>query len=162
MPSLNDEERRGIVETVHALHPEMTCVDLGYDGRQFATNGGEVLECLDGPALLRAIGKLLTSKVLPQTPVPGLSRMLNFLIKILLCGFCKPTVAQKARAFAEGRQFAPLRVRRYFSAGMTATGLPARSVISILGIADCFPGGIKSDMFSFSLSPWSSMPVPLF
>jgi hypothetical protein len=36
---LRDEERRGILETAHAITPETKCAIFGYDGREVAVNG---------------------------------------------------------------------------------------------------------------------------
>jgi hypothetical protein len=62
--SLKDEERRGILETAHALQPESKCVVLDFGASEVATEGVDLIRGLAGPStLLRAIGKMLTQKV---------------------------------------------------------------------------------------------------
>jgi DNA-binding response OmpR family regulator len=61
--SLHDDERRGILETAHAITQDVKCVILHYDGLAVPMENAEVVEGLEGPnTLLRAIGKLLTHK----------------------------------------------------------------------------------------------------
>jgi DNA-binding response OmpR family regulator len=66
--SLNDEELRGMSETACAVKPETKCAVLGFDGRDIALDGVEVLERLGGPpALLKAIGRILRDEASSQT-----------------------------------------------------------------------------------------------
>jgi hypothetical protein len=59
--SLHDDERRGVLETAHAITEDVKCVILHYDRLPVPVEDCEVVERLEGPtALLRAIGKLLT------------------------------------------------------------------------------------------------------
>jgi DNA-binding NtrC family response regulator len=66
--SLSDEERRVILGTAHAIRPDAKCVTFGYDGREVAVHGTEVVEKLEGPStLIRAIGRILESDTPSQT-----------------------------------------------------------------------------------------------
>jgi DNA-binding NtrC family response regulator len=66
--SLKDEERSGILETAHALQPEIKCAVLDLEEREVKLHGVDLIQGLEGPtALLSAIGKLLTQKVTTQT-----------------------------------------------------------------------------------------------
>lgn len=61
--TLNEEERRGILETAHALQPEVKCASLGFDGGELMLDGVDMHQQLDGPpGLLLAIGRMLTRK----------------------------------------------------------------------------------------------------
>jgi hypothetical protein len=61
--SLHDDERRGILETAHAITQDVKCIILQYDGLAVPVEDAEVVEGLEGPTtLLRAIGKLLAHK----------------------------------------------------------------------------------------------------
>jgi hypothetical protein len=65
--SLKDEERRGIVETAHALHPEIKCAVIDFEGREAPIEGADLIEGLVGPsALLNTIGRILTQKASAQ------------------------------------------------------------------------------------------------
>ena len=67
--SLNEDERRGILETAYALQPDIRCASLTYDGRELEMDGARARQPLDGPTgLLLAIGKMLTGKESAQTP----------------------------------------------------------------------------------------------
>jgi DNA-binding NtrC family response regulator len=67
--SLNEEERRGILETAHALQPDVECAALTYNGRELELDGARVRQSPDGPTgLLLAIGKMLTGEESAQTP----------------------------------------------------------------------------------------------
>jgi hypothetical protein len=66
--SLTDEERRGILETAHALHPEIKCAVLDFEEREDPIEGVDLIRGLAGPStLLNAVGKLLTQKAPTQT-----------------------------------------------------------------------------------------------
>jgi len=66
--SLRDEERRGILETVHALQPETKCAVIDFAERVVATDGVDLVRGRMGPsALLNAVGMLLTQKAAMQT-----------------------------------------------------------------------------------------------
>jgi hypothetical protein len=61
--SLTDKERRGILETAHALQPEIKCAVFDFEGREAPIEGADLIRGLVGPStLLNAIGKLLTHK----------------------------------------------------------------------------------------------------
>jgi DNA-binding response OmpR family regulator len=61
--SLRDEERRGMLETAHAITRDVKCVILSYKGRTVPREDAEVVEGLEGPStLLKAIEKLLAHK----------------------------------------------------------------------------------------------------
>jgi len=65
--SLTDEERRGILETAHALQPEIKCAVLDFEESVVATDGVDLIRGLAGPStLLNAIGKILTQKAATQ------------------------------------------------------------------------------------------------
>jgi DNA-binding NtrC family response regulator len=58
--SVSDEDRRRIVETAHAIKPEIRCVTLAYDGSAVDLDGQMAFERLDGPAMLvETIGRIL-------------------------------------------------------------------------------------------------------
>jgi DNA-binding NtrC family response regulator len=62
--TLKDEERRGILETAHALQPEIKCVVLDFGQREVAIEGAALIQGFVGPStLLNTVGKLLTQKV---------------------------------------------------------------------------------------------------
>ncbi len=62
--SLKDEERRGILETAHALQPEMNCAVLEGAEHGVPIEGVDLIRGLAGPSvLLNTVGKLLTQKV---------------------------------------------------------------------------------------------------
>jgi hypothetical protein len=67
--SLRDEERRGILETAHAITPATKCAFFENDGREVAVNGELIFDRLNGPDTLRkAIDSILhgiTSEGLP-------------------------------------------------------------------------------------------------
>jgi hypothetical protein len=66
--SLREEERRGILETAHALQPETKCVVLDVGESEVAIEGVDLVRGVWGPtALLNAVGKLLTQKAATQT-----------------------------------------------------------------------------------------------
>jgi DNA-binding NtrC family response regulator len=66
--SLTDEERRGILETAHALQPEIKCAVLDFEEREDPIEGVDLIRGLAGPStLLNAVGKLLTQKAPTQT-----------------------------------------------------------------------------------------------
>lgn len=66
--TLNEEERRGILETAHALQPDIKCASLTYNGRELEVDGIGVRHPLDGPpGFLSAIGRMLTREGSPQT-----------------------------------------------------------------------------------------------
>ena len=66
--SLTDEERRGILETAHALQPEIKCAVLDFAESEVAIEGVDLIRGLVGPStLLKAVGKLLTQKESAQT-----------------------------------------------------------------------------------------------
>jgi hypothetical protein len=66
--SLRDEERRGIVETAHAIRPDIRCAVFGYDVHEIELKDTEAFENIDGPSgLLKAIGKLLSKKTPSET-----------------------------------------------------------------------------------------------
>jgi DNA-binding response OmpR family regulator len=66
--SLADEERRGILETAHALQPEIKCAVLDFEERENTIDGVDLVRGLAGPsALLSAVGNLLTQKAATQT-----------------------------------------------------------------------------------------------
>jgi hypothetical protein len=61
--SLTDEERRGILETAHALQPEIKCAVLDFEERENPIEGVDLIRGVAGPsALLNAVGRLLTQK----------------------------------------------------------------------------------------------------
>jgi hypothetical protein len=61
--SLHDDERRGVLETAHAITQNVKCVIMQYDGLGVPVEDAEVVEVIGGPTtLLRAIDKLLTHK----------------------------------------------------------------------------------------------------
>ena len=61
--SLSDEERRGIVETAHALQPEIKCVVIDFAERVVPMDGVELIRGLAYPStLLNAAAKHLTQK----------------------------------------------------------------------------------------------------
>lgn len=61
--SLKDEERRGILETAHALQPETKCAVLDFGESEVPAEGIDLIRGLAGPtALLSAVGKLLTEQ----------------------------------------------------------------------------------------------------
>jgi DNA-binding NtrC family response regulator len=61
--TLKDEERRGILETAHALQPETKCVVLDFGDCEVAIEGVDLIRGLVGPStLLNAVGKLLTQQ----------------------------------------------------------------------------------------------------
>jgi len=65
--SLTDEERRGILETAHALQPEIKCAVLDFEESVVATDGVDLIRGLAGPStLLNAIGKIFTQKAATQ------------------------------------------------------------------------------------------------
>ena len=47
--SLNEEERRGILVTAHALQPGIKCATLTYIGADLEVDGVDVCHRLDGP-----------------------------------------------------------------------------------------------------------------
>jgi DNA-binding response OmpR family regulator len=57
--SVSDEDRLSILETARAIKPEIRCVTLGYDGREVDLDGQMAFERLDGPALVKTIGRIL-------------------------------------------------------------------------------------------------------
>jgi hypothetical protein len=60
--SLTDQERRSILETAHALQPEIKCVVLDFGESEVAIDGADLIRGLVGPStLLHAVGKLLTA-----------------------------------------------------------------------------------------------------
>jgi hypothetical protein len=60
---LKDEERRGILETAHALQPEIKCVVLDCGESKVAIEGVDLILGLVGPSkFLNAVGRLLTQK----------------------------------------------------------------------------------------------------
>jgi DNA-binding response OmpR family regulator len=62
--TLKDEERRGILETAHALRPDSKCVVLDSGTSKAAIEGVDLVQGLVGPStLLNTVGKLLTQKV---------------------------------------------------------------------------------------------------
>jgi ActR/RegA family two-component response regulator len=62
--TLKDDERRGIVETAHALKAETKCVVLDFGASKVAIEGVDLIQGFVGPStLLNAVGKLLTQKV---------------------------------------------------------------------------------------------------
>ena len=66
--SLRDEERRGIIETAHAIRPDIRCAVLGYDVHEIELEDTEAFENIDGPSgLLKAIGMLLSKKTPSET-----------------------------------------------------------------------------------------------
>jgi DNA-binding NtrC family response regulator len=70
--TLTDEERRGILETAHALNPEIKTAVLRHEGLDLPVESGEIVEGLDGPAsLLGAIGRILHHKARSQPTVKG-------------------------------------------------------------------------------------------
>jgi DNA-binding NtrC family response regulator len=59
--TLTDAERRGILETAHALQPEIKCVALDFGESEVAIEGVDLIRGLVGPStLLNAVGKMLT------------------------------------------------------------------------------------------------------
>jgi hypothetical protein len=61
--SLTDEERRGIVETAHALQPEIKCAVLDFAESEVAIEGVDLIRGLVGPStLLNAVERLPTQK----------------------------------------------------------------------------------------------------
>jgi hypothetical protein len=65
--SLKLEERRGILETARALHPEIKCAVIDFEGREAPIEGADLIEGLVGPsALLNTIGRILTQKASAQ------------------------------------------------------------------------------------------------
>jgi DNA-binding response OmpR family regulator len=67
--SLKDEERRGILETAHALQPEIICAVIDFDEREAPIEGVALIEGFVGPStLLKTIGSILAQKtsVLPS------------------------------------------------------------------------------------------------
>jgi hypothetical protein len=65
--SLTDEERRGIVETAHALQPEIKCVVIDFDEREIRIEGVDVMRGLVRPsALLNTVGSMLIQKAPTQ------------------------------------------------------------------------------------------------
>ena len=65
--SLRDEERRAMLETAHAITPDVKCVVLSFNGCEVPPGDAEVFEGLHGPtALLTVIGRILNNKVLPR------------------------------------------------------------------------------------------------
>jgi hypothetical protein len=57
---LNEQERRGIIETARVIKPKIKCVTFGSDGREVELDGGVAVERLDGPAaLVKTIGRML-------------------------------------------------------------------------------------------------------
>jgi DNA-binding response OmpR family regulator len=68
--SLRDEERQGILETAHALKPDIKCVILRFSGHDVSGKDAEIIEGLEGPnALLMAVGKIIANQAVSQTPV---------------------------------------------------------------------------------------------
>jgi hypothetical protein len=66
--SLREEERRGILETAHALQPETKCVVLDFWESEVAIEGVDLIRGGWGPStLLDAVGKLLPQKAVMQT-----------------------------------------------------------------------------------------------
>jgi DNA-binding response OmpR family regulator len=66
--SLNQEERRGILETAHALQADIKCAALTYTGPDLEVDDVGVCQRLDGPrGLLLAIGKMLTKEESTKT-----------------------------------------------------------------------------------------------
>jgi hypothetical protein len=66
--SLKVEERRGILETGHALQPEIKCAVLDFEDGEAPMEGAHLIRGLVGPStLLNAIGKILTQKAATQT-----------------------------------------------------------------------------------------------
>lgn len=65
--SLTDEERRGILETSHALQPEIKCAVLDFEESVVATDRVDIIRGMAGPStLLNAVGKLLAQKAHTQ------------------------------------------------------------------------------------------------
>jgi hypothetical protein len=61
--TLTDKERCGILETAHALRPEVKCAVLDFEGREAPIEGANLIRGLLGPStLVTAVGKLLTQK----------------------------------------------------------------------------------------------------
>src|SRR5258705_12766432 len=66
--SLRDEERRGILETAHALQPETKCAVLDFGESEVAIERVDLILGVSGPStLLNAVGKLLAQKAATQT-----------------------------------------------------------------------------------------------
>lgn len=66
--SLTDEERRGILETAHALQPEIKCAVLDFEEREDPIEGVDLIRGLARPStLLNAAGKLITQRAPSQT-----------------------------------------------------------------------------------------------
>jgi hypothetical protein len=62
--SLKDEERRGIIETAHALQPDIRCLVLDFEHSQTPLVGADIVHGLPGPStLLTNVGKLLTDRI---------------------------------------------------------------------------------------------------
>jgi len=65
--TLSDDERSGILETAQAMTPDVKCVIVRFDGRDVPVGDAEFVEGLEGPTtLLKAIGRILIRKALPQ------------------------------------------------------------------------------------------------
>jgi DNA-binding NtrC family response regulator len=61
--SVDDDERRSILETAHTLQPEIKCVSLSFDGDDIAMDGVYAHRGLMNPtSLLAAIGQKLQEK----------------------------------------------------------------------------------------------------
>ncbi len=61
--SLANEERRGVLETAHALQPETKCVVLDFAESEAPIEGVDLIRGLVRPStLLNAIGAILTQK----------------------------------------------------------------------------------------------------
>jgi hypothetical protein len=66
--SLKVEERRGILETAHALQPEIKCAVLDFEESEAPMERVDLIRGLVGPStLLHAVGKILTKKAATQT-----------------------------------------------------------------------------------------------
>ena len=62
--SLADEERRGILETAHALQPEIKCAVLDLEESEAPIERVDLIRGLAGPTtLLTAVGRLFTQNV---------------------------------------------------------------------------------------------------
>ena len=66
--SLADEQRCGILETGHALQPEIRCAVLDSIERRETMEGVDLIRGLEGPSvLLNAVGRMLTQKTVAHT-----------------------------------------------------------------------------------------------
>jgi DNA-binding NtrC family response regulator len=70
--TLKGEERRGILETAHALQPEIKCVVLDCGQSEVPIDGVDLIRGFVGPsALLNTVGKLLIQNEPAQTRAPA-------------------------------------------------------------------------------------------